>query len=483
LKIRQLRLDKKMSLSEVAEKSNLSISYLNEIEKGKKYPKTEKIMALSGAFGVDYDDLVSLKVNKHLEPLSDLLNAKTLNQLPFDIFGISPNTFIELMSEAPSKVALFIKTITEISRNYDISLEKFYLAALRSYQESHDNYFEELEESAQTFRKLFEINNTTSPNDILLKEILQNFYQYHIEEYTAEQYPQLSQIRSIFDPNTNKLLINKALSSEQKAFAYGREIGYQYLQLKNRPLISSVIEVNSFEEVLNNFKASYFSGAVLINKNILIDRLTYLFASPKWDATMFLSIMRLFNVTPEVFMHRLSNLMPKYFNIKNLFLLHFDKNTTEKSFHLTKEMHLAKLHTPHGKASREHYCRRWLSLTLLEDFELEQKMKFKEKENLLCKAQISEYIDAQNNYLVICIAKASSPKKHINSSVTIGFTIDDTLKSMISFLNDSALLHKKVNETCERCGLTDCQERAKSPTILQQQQTKSIIKNFVAFNQ
>jgi XRE family transcriptional regulator, fatty acid utilization regulator len=47
LKIRQLRLDKKLSLSEVAEKSNLSISYLNEIEKGKKYPKTDKIMALS----------------------------------------------------------------------------------------------------------------------------------------------------------------------------------------------------------------------------------------------------------------------------------------------------------------------------------------------------------------------------------------------------------------------------------------------------
>jgi transcriptional regulator with XRE-family HTH domain len=42
LKIRQLRLDKKLSLSEVAEKSGLSISYLNEIEKGKNIPKPKK---------------------------------------------------------------------------------------------------------------------------------------------------------------------------------------------------------------------------------------------------------------------------------------------------------------------------------------------------------------------------------------------------------------------------------------------------------
>ena len=34
LKIKQLRNDKKLSLQELAQRSNLSVSYLNEIEKG-----------------------------------------------------------------------------------------------------------------------------------------------------------------------------------------------------------------------------------------------------------------------------------------------------------------------------------------------------------------------------------------------------------------------------------------------------------------
>ncbi|MEA5139495.1 helix-turn-helix domain-containing protein [Arcicella rigui] len=479
LKIRQLRLDKKLSLSEVAEKSNLSISYLNEIEKGKKYPKTEKIMALSEALEIDYDSLVSLKLSKQLEPIAELLNSNILTELPLEIFGVEPSDFIELMSEAPAKISAFISTIIEISRNYDMRVEQFYFSVLRSYQEMYDNYFEDLEQSAQQFRRLFEITPTTSPNEKLLAEILENFYGYHIEEFSKEEYPDLVTIRSVYDPKTSKLLINKDLSTEQKTFTYGREIGYQFLQLKKRSYISSVIEVDSFEQVLNNFKASYFAGAILINKNILVDRLTYFFASPKWDENMLLSIMRLFNVTPEVFMHRLSNLMTSHFKINNLFFLRFNNQVGDDLFYLTKEMHLAKLHTPHGTALNEHYCRRWMSLTVLKDLEKSQKENGYNPEEVLCKAQISEYIDTGNNYLVICLAKPSPPNLKMNSSVTLGFAIDDNLKSIANFLPDSSLIHRKVNETCERCGAVDCADRMKPPYVLQKRQAREKIKEAI----
>ena len=62
LKLKQLRLEKQLSLIELAEKSSLSVSYINEIEKGKKYPKAEKIAQLAQALGVNYDNLVSLKL-------------------------------------------------------------------------------------------------------------------------------------------------------------------------------------------------------------------------------------------------------------------------------------------------------------------------------------------------------------------------------------------------------------------------------------
>ncbi len=476
LKIRQLRLDKKLSLSEVAEKSNLSISYLNEIEKGKKYPKTDKIMALSDTFQVDYDSLVSLKLNKQLEPIAELLNSNILNDLPLEIFGVEPSHFIELMSEAPAKISAFISTIIEISRNYDMRVEQFYFSVLRSYQEMYDNYFEDLEEAAQQCRKLFEITPTTSPNEKLLGDILQNFYKYKIEEFSKEQYSDLVNIRSIYVPKEHKLLINNNLSTEQKAFTYGREIGYQYLQIKNRPNVSSVLEVDSFEQVLNNFRASYFAGAILINKNMLIDRLTYFFASPKWDENMLLSIMRLFNVTPEIFMHRLSNLMTSHFKINNLFFLRFDNQVDNDLFHLTKEMHLAKLHTPHGTALNEHYCRRWISLTILKDLEKIQQEKGYNDEEILCKAQISEYIDTGNRYLSIALAKPSPPNKTMNGSITVGFAIDDNLKSIANFLSDATLPRRQVNETCERCGLLNCAERVKQPFILEKKLAKERVK-------
>ena len=476
LKIRQLRLDKKMSLSEVAEKSNFSISYLNEIEKGKKYPKTDKIMALSETFGIEYDSLVSLKLSKQLEPIAELLNSNILNELPLEIFGVEPSHFIELMSEAPAKISAFISTIIEISRNYDMRVEQFYFSVLRSYQEMYDNYFEDLEEAAQQFRKLFDITPTTSPNEKLLGDILQNFYKYKIEEFSKEQYPDLVNIRSIYVPKEHKLLINSNLSTEQKAFTYGREIGYQYLQIKNRPNTSSVLQVDSFEQVLNNFRASYFAGAVLINKSMLIDRLTYFFASPKWDENMLLSIMRLFSVTPEIFMHRLSNLMTSHFKINNLFFLRFDNQVDNDLYYLTKEMHLARLHTPHGTALSEHYCRRWISLTILKDLEKNQKEKGYNDEEVLCKAQISEYIDTGNRYLVIALAKPSPPNKSMNGSITLGFAIDDNLKSIANFLSDATLLRKKVNETCERCGLLDCEERVTPPVILEKQLAKAKVK-------
>ena len=44
LKMKQLRSGKDLSLFKLSKQTGLSKSYLNEIEKGKKYPKTDKIV-------------------------------------------------------------------------------------------------------------------------------------------------------------------------------------------------------------------------------------------------------------------------------------------------------------------------------------------------------------------------------------------------------------------------------------------------------
>ena len=47
LKVKQLRTELKLSFEDLSKKSGISMSYLNEIEKGKKYPKADKIEILA----------------------------------------------------------------------------------------------------------------------------------------------------------------------------------------------------------------------------------------------------------------------------------------------------------------------------------------------------------------------------------------------------------------------------------------------------
>ena len=63
LKLKQIRGRKNLSLFGLSKLTGLSKSYLNEIEKGKKYPKTDKIALLAEKLEIPYDNLVSLGIS------------------------------------------------------------------------------------------------------------------------------------------------------------------------------------------------------------------------------------------------------------------------------------------------------------------------------------------------------------------------------------------------------------------------------------
>jgi len=476
LKLRQLRLDKRLSLMELSQKTGVSVSYLNEIEKGKKYPKADKIILLAEAMGVKYDWLVSLTLGHNLDALSDLLESNILNELPLEIFGIGPGDLLELLSNVPEKLAAFISTLVKISRNFEIRKEQFYFAVLRSYQEMHDNYFEDIEIAVEKFCKEEKIPLGSSPDAALLAGILTNRFGYQIEEYTDQERPALKNLRSVLvQKNGPKLLINKRLTAKQKAFTLGREIAYQCLGLHDRPLTSSWVDIGSFEQVLNNFKASYFSGALLIHRLRIVKELHNFFAQPTWNEDFLVDLMDQFHATSEIFLHRLTNIAPRYFGLNQLFFLRFDNVPGENRFALTKEIHLSKLHTPHGTTT-EFYCRRWVSLTILQDLaKIQQEGKY---EKPLSAAHISKYMNSGNEYLVIAIARPTL-FSNLNTSVSIGFLMNDALKNTVKFLRDPNLHIKLVNETCERCGAMDCSVRMSEPTILRNEQNKEALKKML----
>jgi len=150
-KVRYLRHQHGLSYHELAAQTGVSKSYPNDIEKGKKYPKPDKVQALAQAFGLDYNDLVSTTASKKLQPVLDLLNSEFFKLFPMDEFGIDIENIVDVLSNAPDKVNAFISTVIKMTRSYQIDKEDFYRTALRSYQDMHDNHFPELEASAKNF--------------------------------------------------------------------------------------------------------------------------------------------------------------------------------------------------------------------------------------------------------------------------------------------------------------------------------------------
>ena len=151
--MKQLRTEQNLSFAQLAEQSGLSVSYLNEIEKGKKYPRADKIDLLAKALNIEKEDLISTELTKELAGVGDLLKSNFLNELPLDLFGIELSKVTEIIANAPIRVGAFISTLVEISRSYSLLDAHFFTGAMRAYQEMRYNYFEEIETAVDDFFK------------------------------------------------------------------------------------------------------------------------------------------------------------------------------------------------------------------------------------------------------------------------------------------------------------------------------------------
>ncbi|HAD13110.1 MAG TPA: XRE family transcriptional regulator, partial [Saprospirales bacterium] len=103
LKVRQFRQEKGWNFEELSNRTGISISYLNEIEKGKKYPLPDYRKRLSVVLEVPYDFLISPELSKEFAPIGELLHSMFLNDLPLDLFCIGMLPVVESFACDPSK--------------------------------------------------------------------------------------------------------------------------------------------------------------------------------------------------------------------------------------------------------------------------------------------------------------------------------------------------------------------------------------------
>jgi transcriptional regulator with XRE-family HTH domain len=465
LKVRQLRQGKQLSFADLSKLAKVSVSYLNEIEKGKKYPKEDKIAALSIALEVPYEQLISPELDSSLAPVTELLQSNFLNELPLDLFGIEVSKVVEIIANAPSRVGAFISTLLEISRNYALKEEHFYFGALRSYLELHNNYFPELEKAVEAFKAGHNLSSGQPVSGDDLKRILEVDYGYEVIENGLADYSELQHMRSVFLQKKKHLLLNGSLTESQKTFQYGKEVAFNYLKLKERADTSSLLKPLTFEEVLNHSKAIYFSVALRLPLKPFVEEVSRFFNSKTWTADGLLHLMKNYEASPEIIYHRLTNILPKYFGIKKLFFLRFTFDQSGEEYKIDRELHLSYRHPPHSNGLSEHYCRRWIAVSAIN--ELGTSEKNSDKAVAIGRAQLSHFEKSNEEYLNLTIARPGHPGQGESVSVTIGMLVNKNLKKLVKFLDDPAIQIKKVNRTCERCGIEDCKDRAAEPTVIQ----------------
>ena len=455
LKVKQLRQGLGFSFLELSQQTGLSVSYLNEIEKGKKFPKSDKLNALAQVLGQSPERLVTLGEGDGLETISELLDSNFLNELPLDLFGIELSKVVEIIAQAPTRVGALISTLLELSRNYAVRQENFYFAALRSFLEMHQNYFEDIESAAEQFITAFDIPHKRPISDKLLADILSESFDYNIDYRGLDKHEKLNHLYYLFLPKSKQLLLKGSLNGMQRSFSFGKELAFNFLHLKERAYTSSISQGKVFEEVLNHSKAIYFSVALHLPKDPFISEIRRIFNQKEWNPHHFSQLMDKYMVTPEMFFHRMTNILPQFFGLKDIFFMRFVYHPGEESLKVDRELHLNKKHQPHGNNLSEHYCRRWIAVSSI--------LNNVNKEESMMHVEISRFQENRESYLCLTHSRLNYPRPGAKVSLTLGIVLDDKLNEKIAFLNSDKIVQKQVHTTCERCPISDCKERAAPP--------------------
>ncbi len=448
-KIRKERRSRGLSQSELSKKLQISASYLNLLESGRRTITVPLLIKIGNELGISLKDLTIESNKRILSDVMDVLSNEMFDDLDItnqdttDFIGSNPNVAKALLTLNDS-----YKSLQEDMQNrletMDInsaSLDKpsrLPVEIVSDFLQDNKNYFHTIELSSHALRE--KIGLDIGPNIGSGLKITNYLKKKH--DVTVNIVPADQEEKSVknFDSKNKILNLSEMLTYASRNF----HLAYQVAYLEGEDLINKIIEDNNIisEDVVPLLKISllnYFSSAMMMPyESFITSAKKY-----KYDIEI---LMHHYACSFEQVTHRLTNLQrPKNEGVP----FHFLK--TDIAGNVSKRFSLSGIHIPRHGGS----CPRWnVYLAFLNPGKIQP--------------QLSRMPDGR---VFFCIARAFEKgiERHgmPRSFVSIGLGCDIQYAKELVYSNGIDLSNKQlqtpIGVSCRICPRIECQQRAFPP--------------------
>ena len=448
-KIRKERRAKGLSQSDLSKKLEISPSYLNLIESGRRSITVPILIKIGNELGISLRDLTQESNKRILSDIMEVLSNELFEDL--DITNHETNEFISNNPNIAKAMLTLNDSYKSLRDDMQNRLEAMDVESsikerksthlpveiVSDFLQENKNYFDSIERKAESIRNkiYFEEGHRTIGHSLI---------QYLLKEHNTKIKVVSSEDdeKSIkkFDKNNNILFLSTMLTYSSRNF----HLAYQIAYFDGHETIDKIIKENKIysEEVISLLKISllnYFAAAILMPYDEFLQSAKKF----KYDVEI---LMHHFATSFEQVTHRLTNLQrPGNEGVP----FHFLK--TDIAGNVSKRFSLSGIHIPRHGGS----CPRWNVY-----------IAFLNPGRIL--PQISKMPDGKTYF---CIARAFEKgiEKHgmPKSFVSIGLGCDLQYAKELTYSEGMDLQNKRletpIGVSCRICPRMDCQQRAFPP--------------------
>tara|TARA_Y100001970_G_scaffold293987_1_gene445393 strand:+ start:5478 stop:6917 length:1440 start_codon:yes stop_codon:yes gene_type:complete len=448
-KIRKERRSKGFSQSELSKKLEISPSYLNLLESGRRTITVPLLIKVGNELGISLKDLTIESNKRILSDVMDVLSNEIFedlditNQETAEFIGSNPNVAKALLTLNDSYKSFqedMQNRLESMDINSSISEKPTRLPVeiVSDFLQDNKNYFHSLELSSESLRE--KIGLDLGPNigsGLKITNYLKKFHNVQVKIIPLDE-----EEKSVkqFDSKNKVLKLSEMLTYASRNF----HLAYQVAYLEGQDLINEIIDKNNIEskEVIPLLTISlfnYYASAMMMPYESFLRSAK----KHKYDIEI---LMHQYACSFEQVTHRLTNLQRS----KNEGVpFHFLK--TDIAGNVSKRFSLSGIHIPRHGGS----CPRWnVYLAFLNPGKIQP--------------QISRMPDGK---VYFCIARAFEKgiEKHgmPKSFVSIGLGCDIQYANELVYSRGIDLSNKQlqtpIGVSCRICPRIECQQRAYPP--------------------